>query len=127
MRSRLCNACKKWNPVSDWSWGCPECGHDNRNRASQHVMPDIKPYQSMVTGEMITSRSKHREHLKQHDCIEIGNETKYLTPSKAPLPEGRKELIINQMQQWGHDGYKKALNKEIEYIKWNSNNLPRSK
>lgn len=39
-------------------------------------MPDIKPYKSMVTGEMITSRSKHREHLKRHDLIEVGNEIK---------------------------------------------------
>ena len=38
------------------------------------VLPDIAPYQSMATGEMITSRSHHRAHLRQHGLIEIGNE-----------------------------------------------------
>ena len=60
---------------------------------SHHVMPDIAPYRSMVTGEEITSRSKHREHLKQHKLVEVGNETKYLTPKPKQLPAGRKEII----------------------------------
>lgn len=38
------------------------------------IMPDIQPYKSMVTGEMIGSRSKHRTHLRQHGMVEIGNE-----------------------------------------------------
>lgn len=44
------------------------------------VMNDIQPYQSMQTGEMITSRSQHRDHLKQHRLIELGNE-------KIPTPQ----------------------------------------
>jgi hypothetical protein len=43
-------------------------------REATRIMSDISPYQSVITGEMITSRSKHREHLKRHDCIEVGNE-----------------------------------------------------
>ncbi len=39
-----------------------------------HFLPDIQPYRSTVTGEMITSRSKHRELLRQHNLTEIGNE-----------------------------------------------------
>jgi hypothetical protein len=38
------------------------------------VMPDIQPYKSMIDGSMITSRSVHRDHLRQHNCIEVGNE-----------------------------------------------------
>lgn len=45
---------------------------------SAFVMGDIQPYKSMQTGEMITSRSKHREHLKQHGLIEVGNEVDYM-------------------------------------------------
>ncbi len=58
------------------------------------VMGDIQPYQSMQTGEMITSRSRHREHLRQHGLIEIGNETKYLQkkPQKYEVP-GLKETV----------------------------------
>ena len=38
------------------------------------IIEDIAPYHSMVTGELITSRSKHREHLKIHEVQEVGNE-----------------------------------------------------
>ena len=38
------------------------------------VMSDTTPYQSPVTGEMISSRDQHREHKKEHGLIEIGNE-----------------------------------------------------
>ena len=57
------------------------------------VIPDIQPYQSMATGEIITSRSQHRDHLRQHKLIEIGNETKYLAPSS------RGVRISKEMQQ----------------------------
>lgn len=60
-----------------------------------YVMTDIQPYKSMVTGEMITSRSQHREHLKKHHLIEIGNETKYLKQQRreARPPPGLKQTI----------------------------------
>lgn len=38
------------------------------------VAADIQPYRSMCDGTMITSRSQHREHLRRHGVIEIGNE-----------------------------------------------------
>lgn len=57
------------------------------------VMNDIKPYQSMITGEWITSRSQHRDHLKAHKVIEVGNETKYLQPKPKQLPSGLKERV----------------------------------
>ncbi len=60
---------------------------------SSMVMNDIKPYQSMVTGEWITSRSQHRDHLKTHKVIEVGNETKYLQPKPKQLPPGLKERV----------------------------------
>jgi putative FmdB family regulatory protein len=67
-----------------------------------YVAADMSPYQSMITGEMITSRSQHRDHLKAHNCIEIGNETKYLKPKEkidlAPeSKKARKQKIIDQV------------------------------
>jgi hypothetical protein len=50
------------------------------------VMNDIQPYKSMQTGEIITSRSQHRTHLKQHGLIEIGNEK---------MPERKPETKYN--------------------------------
>lgn len=62
------------------------------------VMGDIQPYKSMVTGEMITSRSVHREHLRQHKLVEVGNETKYLKNDRKPSPpSGLKETIAQQV------------------------------
>lgn len=58
------------------------------------VMPDIQPYKSMIDGSEITSRSRHREHLRAHGCIEIGNETKYLQPKPMQSPPGLKDTII---------------------------------
>jgi hypothetical protein len=68
-------------------------------RADIHIMPDIKPYRSMADGSMITSRSKHREHLKVHNCIEIGNETKHLQPKPITSPPGLKDAIIQATEQ----------------------------
>lgn len=65
-------------------------------RARHYVMGDIQPYQSMIDGSIIGSRSVHREHLRAHGCIEVGNETKYLTQRK-PLqsPPGLKQTLID--------------------------------
>jgi hypothetical protein len=42
--------------------------------SQQTIMRDIEPYMSVVDGSYITSRSHLREHIKQHDLIEVGNE-----------------------------------------------------
>ena len=63
------------------------------------VMPDIKPYKSMIDGSEITSRSRHREHLRAHRCIEIGNETKYLKAEPMRSPPGLKDTIIRATEQ----------------------------
>ena len=62
------------------------------------IMPDIKPYQSMIDGREITSRSRHREHLRANGCIEVGNETKHLMNPTAGTgalkpPPGLKQQI----------------------------------
>lgn len=68
-------------------------------RLSAMVMGDIQPYKSQVTGEMITSRSQHRDHLKAHKLIEVGNETKYLAPKRKELPPGLKERLIHEVNK----------------------------
>lgn len=65
-----------------------------------YVMPDIKPYKSMITGEMITSRSIHRAHLKQHNCIEIGNELPKEKPRVEPPPP-RETLLREFARRFG--------------------------
>jgi hypothetical protein len=53
------------------------------------IMPDISPYVSMIDGSVINSRSKHRTHLRDHGCIEVGNEKMERNTPKlnSPLPE----------------------------------------
>lgn len=74
------------------------------------VMDDIKPYRSMVDGTMITSRSTHREHLKDHNCIEIGNE-KMSTVLKPQTNDNRKQVLREQLANMTHDQANKVLAK----------------
>lgn len=67
------------------------------------IQGDIQPYQSMVDGRMVTSRSQHRNQLRQHGLIEIGNETRYLKSKSPTPPPGLKEKIIQAVRK--HRGY----------------------
>jgi hypothetical protein len=70
------------------------------------IMPDIQPYRSMIDGREITSRSRHREHLKDHNCIEIGNDSSlFKGPQPIQSPPGLKDAIIravNEVEQRRH-------------------------
>ena len=52
------------------------------------VIADIQPYISQKTGEVIKSRSHHRDHLKSHGLIEVGNET---AKKKASYLESKQQ------------------------------------
>ena len=85
------------------------------------VIPDIKPYRSMIDGSIVSSRSRHRELLQAHRCVEIGNE-KITPPQGIPdvKPEQRKEMIRAQIDAMSHAEFKNALRRETERVKWNS-------
>lgn len=55
------------------------------------IVPDIKPYRSMIDGSTIGGRSAHREHLRQNGAIEVGNE-KVGSPMTRPIEIDRAEL-----------------------------------
>jgi len=65
------------------------------------IVPDIQPYRSMIDGSTIGSRSRHRDHLRAHGCIEIGNETQ---PVPAPIEtpkaqrDARKRALYGQFE-----------------------------
>lgn len=71
-----------------------------------YIQPDIAPYKSMITGEMITSRSQHREHLRQHNCFEIGNEINAAIKTGRPQikddREARRRAIAEVMASKGY-------------------------
>ena len=61
------------------------------------IQADIPGYKSMVTGEWIGSRSTHRQHLKEHRLVEIGNEVKAHTTKQAPRVD--REQIRRDIHQ----------------------------
>ena len=65
------------------------------------IIKDIHPYQSQIDGRMITSRSQHRNHLREHGCIEVGNDSSIKNPVYKPpgSPPGLKEKIIQAVDQ----------------------------
>lgn len=71
---------------------------DNRDQGRDpgyFVMPDIPAYKSQLTGEMVQSRSRHRALLREHKCVEVGNETKHLRPRPITTPAGLKQTLID--------------------------------
>lgn len=81
----------------------PECCGVKVERviSAPYVVTDIQPYRSMVTGEIISSRSHHRAHLKQHGKIEVGTEKNFGIPTARPEPTGIKEDVARAIQQLG--------------------------
>lgn len=75
-----------------------------REPATPFVMADIQPYRSMQTGEMITSRSRHREHLRQHGLVEIGNEISAAMQKQKPRDnrEERRRMIAEVLSSRGY-------------------------
>jgi len=59
-------------------------------RVTPYVVRDIQPYHSVLTREVIGSRSEHRAHLRQHGVVEMGNEMP--RPSREPLPSVRDDV-----------------------------------
>lgn len=94
-----------------------------------YVQGALKPFISMVDGKEVTSRAKYRADLRAHGYEEVGNEIEHLMkPREIPdvAPGQRKELIAAQIRELGHEGFRKALQRDVEFVKWNSRGLPRN-
>lgn len=59
------------------------------------VRGDIPAYKSMITGEMIEGRSQHRAHLRQHGCVEVGNDLDNAKPREVYQPGNLKRTLID--------------------------------
>jgi hypothetical protein len=59
------------------------------------IQSDIEGYVSQVDGSWITSRSHHRNHLKQHRMIELGND---VPTQHKPIEINRKSNEIRKRQ-----------------------------
>ena len=97
-----CNQCGKdddiYRTVAKYD-DLPECCGQRMERiiCAPQVIKDIDPYISQIDGSLITSRSQHRDHLREHGCVEVGNEkmeprkTSWIE-EKAQKEELRKEI-----------------------------------
>lgn len=76
---------------------------DHSQDAGYFVQNDCQPFKSMVDGRIINSKSVYREHLREHGCIEVGNDSSVMNPVRKPLksPPGLKQEIINQARRRG--------------------------
>ena len=78
-------------PEAEEAWTIKE---NMTKRQAPMVQSDIQGYISQVDGSWIDSRSKHRNHLKQHRMIEIGNDVPMQQKqTQAPSAEARKRAI----------------------------------
>lgn len=89
---------KRWRQCPETFKLIPIDDSTNKAPSGPFVLPDTKPYQSMVTGEVIGGRRQHREHLRQHGLIEIGNEK----PVRRQVPD-----TTEQVRQAVHESFKR--------------------
>ena len=101
---------------------------DVQPQARTEIVPDFdKPYKSMITGEMISSRAKHKEHLRRHGYFEVGNDPALTRPRTAfpdAAPQQRKELLIAQVNAMTHKQFKEAGRRDLERLRWQTNGIP---
>lgn len=56
------------------------------------IVKDTEPYRSVIDGSLIGGRRQHREHLKAHGCVEVGNEMKSI---KGPVAPPKHEVVAD--------------------------------
>ena len=69
-------ACYVWHTGNGYE-PLPEYGGpaiDSKRTGSVQVMRDMGEYTSPIDGTRIGSRSEHRDHVRRHDVVEMGNE-----------------------------------------------------
>ena len=52
------------------------------------VMSDIGEYRSVIDKSIIGGRRQHREHLRAHGCVEVGNEC--IPPRRSELSQAER-------------------------------------
>lgn len=54
-----------------------------KRKGSLNVIKDIEPYQNIaIDGKVIGGRRQHRDMLRAHGCVEVGNEVQ--RPAERP-------------------------------------------
>lgn len=78
--------------VLTWS---KDGGFEQDNCAGPQVIRDIEPYKSMIDGTMIDGRKRHRDHLRAHGCVEVGNEK--MTSNPNPVSKSTRTKVLHEI------------------------------
>ncbi len=98
MRYRIDSVTHKLIPTSEWleKYGTTPHGR------SAYVIGALQPYRSTVTGETIDGRTAHREHLREHDMVEVGNERMPGKTNTDVAPAGQDVKDAIEQIKGGH-------------------------
>ena len=74
--------------------------------AGPYFIPDIAPYRSPIDGSVVGGRRQHRDHMRAHGVIEVGNE-KPVPFKPKPLPSIADS--VREAAQMLNNGYRPRL------------------
>ena len=119
MSSRHCRACNGWHDLND-DWPIECLGHfkshytGNELGINIQVVRDTPAYRSMIDGSVIDGRKRHRDHLRAHNCIEVGNDTSHLKPrTQQKVDPSRKESLHRMLSDVSEKQLQSAIKTEI--------------
>lgn len=75
-------------PEAEEAWKIKE---SMTKRQAPMIASDIGGYISQIDGSWIESRSKHRDHLKRHGMVELGND--------VPMKQKQVEIQDNRVRK----------------------------
>lgn len=104
-RSRFCRVCKDFHDL-DGAWPVECYGHFgvSAEKGPQIISDSIEAFPSMATGEVFTSKSKYRQHLRANGYVEVGNDAQGRTvkaPDLAAERAQRRQVIRDTYRQLG--------------------------
>lgn len=70
-------------------------GQDIAKTPSIQVIKDLEPHRNMQTGEIVSTRRRHREILRDYNLVEIGNEKMESRPN--PVSRSTRRETISRM------------------------------
>ncbi len=74
--------------------GMPD-GSKRSSLAAPYITSDYKAYRSTHTGEMIEGRAAHREHLRRHGLVELGNDDVPGKTSQERLRDATRDVAAD--------------------------------
>lgn len=84
-----------------------------RKTEGPQIVQDIAAYRSMIDGSVIDGRKRHRDHLKAHGCVEVGNDTSHMKRTPQPVGQSRKESLHRLLADVGDRDIQRIVQTEL--------------